>query len=142
MKDNLPKVFADTNIWFSYFYGSINCKKIIEAHVAGKINLVISERVLIELVKNLQLKIPKSLHQLETFIEAYPPLVIKNPMKISAQVKTSIDKKDQIIFQAAVNAKIKYFVTGNRADFDIDKLYTSYKVKVLTPTEAIKELHL
>ena len=40
MKSGPLKIFIDTNIWFSFFYGSNNCEKLINAHAEGKIKAV------------------------------------------------------------------------------------------------------
>jgi len=136
------KIFIDSNVWFSYFYGSSNCKKIVEAHANGDLKAVISQLVLEEVVVNLKKKSPASIAGFARFIESTPPLTLRNPGKILSEVKSCVDKKDQLIFQAAVNAKVKYFVTGNTKHFDVIVLKKAYKIEVLTPAQAVKKLGL
>jgi len=63
---------------------------------------------------------------------SYPPIVLKNPTKITPKVKVNVDSKDQIILQSAVNAKVKYFVTGNTKDFSVENLKKIYKIEIIS----------
>ncbi len=142
MRNTPDKFFLDSNIWFSYFHGSANCEKILEAHLEGKIKAVISRHVLEEVVINLRKKLPLSIPAFKNFMGSYPPIVLKNPTKITPKVKVNVDSKDQIILQSAVNAKVKYFVTGNTKDFSVENLKKIYKIEILTPKQAVKKLKL
>ena len=129
-----PLVFIDTNVWFSAFYGSINCKAIIQLQVEGKIKAVVSRQVLRELVTNINKKMPKGMAPLKKFMEFAPPMVVENADIVSPQVAKYVDKKDQIIFQSAINSKSKLFVTGNIKHFNAKSISN---VKILTPNEAV-----
>ena len=135
-------VFADTNILFSAFYGSINAGKIVEAHLSNKIELVISQKVLEDLVRNVRKKEPSAFNPLRQFLESTPPKIVKDPTSIVMKIKKLVDPKDQIIFQAAVNSKVKYFVTGNTKDYAVSNLQKIYKIAILTPSEAVQKLGL
>lgn len=133
-----PKVFIDTNVWFSAFYGSRNAEKLVKAHIEGKIQAVISRQVLEELVRNVKKKIPPAVGPLEDLMQSSPPKIVKNPQKISEEVKKWVDLKDQKIFQAAVSASVKLFITGNTKHFSIKNLERNLGVKILNPKQAIK----
>lgn len=136
------KIFADTNVWFSSLYGSSNCQKLVRAHLEHKINLVLSQQVLKELIKNLQKKIPQAIPNLEMIFRSRFPEIISDPEKISLKIKKLVSEKDQAIFISAFQAKVKYFVTGNIKDFKVIKLEKLTGIKILTPKEAVEILKL
>ena len=109
----MPRVFLDSNIWFSAFYGSQNCQKILEAGKNNKINLVISQQVLKETVRNIKEKIPAQLDNFKTFILDNPPEIFSDPETLSKKLEGLISVEDLPIFQSAQTAKVDYFVTGN-----------------------------
>lgn len=134
------KVFIDANVWYSYFYGSANCEKVINAHLEGKIQGFVSEMVVREVMKNLKLKLPKTLVYYEKLLLAVPPVVVRDPVRIDKVVQADVETKDQAIFQAAVKARIKYFVTGNTKDFKVGSLRSKYGIEIITPSEMAKLL--
>ncbi len=134
MPTSPPLFFIDTNVWFSAFYGSPNSEKIIKAHTEGKIKAVVSRQVLRELVSNINKKIPKALDLLKKLMEFAPPMVVENTDRISPLVAKYVHKKDQIIFQSAINSKSKIFVTGNIKHFGPKHISN---VKIVTPKEAV-----
>lgn len=129
------KVFVDTNVWFSFFYGSVNSEKVIKGHVNGKLEAVISKHVLNELVKNIIKKAPRLEEELLKFFESTPPEIVDFPESIEKDVKKLVDFKDRHIFQACVNAGCDMFVTGNLKDFNVQGIYKKYKVMVISPRE-------
>ncbi|MBI1869503.1 DUF4935 domain-containing protein [Candidatus Gottesmanbacteria bacterium] len=140
MNAQVPQVFIDTNVWFSAFYGSRACEILIKAHIQGNITAVISQQVLSEIVKNLQLKIPRALPKFQQFVKASPPLMLADPKTIDKRIYGLINKKDQAIFSACLRSSIKipYFITGNIKHFSREKLEKITDIKILTPTEAVK----
>lgn len=136
------KVFIDTNVWFSAFYGSENCKNIIVKHISNKFQGVISQDVLNELIRNVADKIPQEIPTLKKLLEAKPPKIIKSPEKIDKKLKAYVDFKDQHIFQSAINSKCDYFVTGNLKDFNIKKLEELYEIKVISPLQLLSKIYI
>lgn len=137
-----PKIFLDTNVWFSALYGSKNCQKIIDTHTEGEITAVVSHEVLTELLRNLKLKIPHVFASFEQILISSPPEIITDPQEVSKQMKLLTHQKDQGIFVAAILAEVDYFVTGNIKDFQVDKLEKLTKIKIMTPKEIVAELKL
>jgi putative PIN family toxin of toxin-antitoxin system len=139
---SIPKVFIDTNVWFSAFYSSANSEKLIKAHINQKIKAVVSQKVLEELVTNIRRKIPSAMAPMQTLFESAPPVVIKNADQLDFKIKECVNDKDQMIFQSAVNSRAEYFVTGNLKDFKKDKIEKTYKIKIVSPKEAVERLNL
>ncbi|MCX6706077.1 MAG: putative toxin-antitoxin system toxin component, PIN family [Candidatus Woesebacteria bacterium] len=127
-------IFIDTNVWFSAFYGSPNSEKLIKAHTEGKIKAVVSRQVLRELVTNINKKMPNAMAGLKKIMESAPPVVVNNADLISSLVEKGVHKKDQAIFQSAINSKSKLFVTGNIKHFNVKSLFG---IKIVTPKEAV-----
>ncbi len=142
MTKGIPKVFIDANIWFSAFYGSPNCEKIINAFVDDKILAVISQQVLEESVRNFKEKIPHLLPSFQELIYRYPPLIITDPKEINHLIKTLVERYDQPIFSSAIIAKVDFFTTGNIKHFKIKQLEKLTKIKIVTPKQLVDVLHL
>ncbi len=142
MKSEAPKIFIDSNVWFLFLYGSLNCEKLINAHTKGKIKAVISRQVLEETVRNLKEKIPDTIPVLEKYIELTPPILVKDPASVNKSIRDLVSKEDRFIIGSALNAKVKYFVTGNIKDFKRNELKEEYGIEVLTPKEAVEKLNL
>ena len=137
-----PKVFIDTNVWFSAFWGSENCQKIIGASINGKINAVISSQVLKELINNLHKKIPGALPALNTLLTNFPLTVIKDAESCPKKLEDYIEKKDRLIFASAYNFKADYFVTGNLKDFSVTNIHKLTAIKIVNPSELVKLIGL
>lgn len=138
----VPKIFLDTNVWFSAIYGSDTCKKLLQAHANGTISIITSQQVMKELLRNLGKKIPQALPVLETILTSAPPEILADPAVVSEKIKRLVDIKDQRIFAAAVRANVEYLVTGNIRDFHREKLEKLTGIKILTPQETVKVLGL
>lgn len=138
----VPQVFIDTNVWFSAFYGSPPCDKLLKAHLNGEITAVISSQILTELVRNIKIKIPQALPSLEKLLKNAPPVIASDAENIPFSVNKFVDKKDTHIFASCLLTKTRIFVTGNTKDFDSQKILKKYKISVLTPREALIKLNL
>ncbi|OGG04486.1 putative toxin-antitoxin system toxin component, PIN family [Candidatus Gottesmanbacteria bacterium RBG_16_37_8] len=137
-----PRVFLDTNIWFSAFWGSENCRKILLAHRDDKIKTIISHQVIEECARNFRSKLPQELSNFTNMLKSSPPLMVKDPELIEEKVINLIQKKDQPIFCSAMMAKVKYFVTGNIKDFSVNKLEVLTGIKIVTTSQLVKGLKL
>lgn len=136
------RVFIDTNVWFSALYGSKNCQTIIEAHQQRILVAVISARVLDELIKNVEKKLPDQLLKLQTVLVSTPPEIVSNPTDIPEHLLSFVSLKDLPIFASAVQADVSFFITGNIKDFKRNNKNRIGKVTILTPREAVKTLEL
>ena len=136
------RIFVDTNVWFSAFYGSTASEKIVTAHIQGLIKAVISQQVLDELVKNIATKIPPALSPLKTFLETTPPEIIPNPSTIPQLVQNLAHPKDLPILASAHQAKVKYFITGNTKHFNLQQIKTKTGIYILSPAQAAHQFNL
>ena len=89
-------------------------------------------------MRNIKLKIPESAGPLQIFLEAAPPLVIKNPEKINGAVRRLANPKDQGILQSAINCRAEFFCTGNLKHFPAVKIRSRYNLQVLSPAQMVK----
>ena len=137
-----PRVFLDTNIWFSAYYGSAYCATLVTAHLQGILCAVISQQVLEEITRNMQKKLPKALPDFERLIINNPPEVVVSPSTIPQSIQLLVDAKDQHIFASAMSADVLYFVTGNTKDFFVGKLEELTGIKIVKPKEAVEILDL
>lgn len=142
MPSAIPRVFLDSNVWFSAFYGSKNCEKLIQAYKDGRINVAISHQVIEETVRNLKEKLPHLLTLFKEWISSYPPEVVIDPKLIDPKIKNLVAEEDQPIFCSTILAGVDYFVTGNIKDFSIKKLEKITGIKILTPKKAVRFLRL
>ncbi|TSC87708.1 MAG: hypothetical protein G01um101416_388 [Microgenomates group bacterium Gr01-1014_16] len=138
----MTRVFVDTNVWFSAFYGSPHCEKIIKAHLEGKIKAVINRQVLTELVTNITKKIPNAVKPLQTFLESSPPEIVTPPQKTSVTSASLAHSKDLPILLSAHQAGVGIFVTGNIKDFKISLIKQKLGLEILTPAAAVSKLYL
>lgn len=137
-----PRVFLDSNVWFSAFYGSKNCERLVDAFKQEKISVVISQQILQETTRNFKEKIPFQLPNFKKFILGNPPEIVSDSESSSLIIKTLVAEEDQPIIAAAIVAKVDYFITGNIRDFQREQLEKLTSIKILTPKEAVKTLSL
>jgi len=137
-----PRVFLDTNVLISAFWGSENCGKIIFAHRDEIIKAVISHQVLEECYRNIQKKFPHAVTDFTKMFTSYPPLIVKDPDKINSRIVNLVETKDQLIFYSAMTAKVNYFVTGNIKDFSVSKLEKLTGIRIVTPKQLVVILKL
>ncbi len=142
MHAKISRIFTDTNVWFSAFYGSENCQRIISAHVSGKVKIVVSPFVLEELARNIVKKLPRQVASLYSFFEENSPEIYPDPELLPKKLIGLISPKDIKIFASAYKANVPYFITGNKKDFAIEDLEKLTGIKILTPKEAVKILDL
>ncbi len=138
----MVRVFLDSNVWFSAFYYSENCEKIINAGKKGKIALIISQQVVKETIRNIKEKKPDQLENFRNFILENPPEIFSDRVGVPPATETLIASEDAPVFLAAISAKVKFFVTSNIRDFAVKRLGKFTGIKILTPKEAVKALGL
>lgn len=132
------RAFLDTNVWFSAFYGSVNCQSILTLYVQGKYEAIISRTVVRELTKNLGNKFPKGLDLVGKFLATYPLEMVETAKELDSSIKGLADVKDLPILQEALNSKTDYLVTGNIKDFDVDKIKKKLGIQVISPADFTK----
>lgn len=142
MKSAIPNVFIDTNVWFSALHRSPICYTIIQAHINDQITAVISQQVLEEIIRNIQIKIPHMLSKFQEIVAKNPPMLLPDPQKFPQYVRSFVHLYDQPIFTSAIIGKVDYFITGNSKHFQKEKLKKLTGIEILTPKEAMALLKL
>jgi predicted nucleic acid-binding protein len=136
------RVFLDANVFFSTFYGSANCERIIKAHQQEEISLVTSSLAIEESLRNIQEKIPGVVSSFKDLLINNPPELLADPVEIDPRIRLLVDGKDQPIFTSAILGKVNYFITGNTKDFKVKELEKVTRIKVLTPKQLVDLLRL
>ena len=110
------RVFFDTNVLFSALYSlSAPPAQLLNAAVAGRIQVVISSVVLDELVRNLRNKAPIGLPRLDNlFVEATIEMATEASSDELDQLRNQGFGSDAPIVAAALGSRIDYICTGDR----------------------------
>lgn len=134
-------VFIDSNVWFSVFYKEGSCSKLLEDIKSLGWKVFISELVLEEVIKNIQLKIPNTLSFFVNYLKENKIIVLKNPSpKSLTQYKKLAKFEDLPIIISTVESKCNYFITGNIKDFNLTLINKINKIKIFTPAEFLKQI--
>jgi len=132
------RVFVDSNVWFSYFWGSKTIQRLIDA-LRDKKRLVISELVLAEVAENIKLKLPSVLDEVRNVFTIFPLTVVKDPdLKTVSQVKKYCDSKDAPILAACLKSNSGFLITGNLKDFQVKKIKKMLGITVISPSQFLK----
>lgn len=131
------KIFIDSNVWFSAFYKKGVPFLVLETLKNQKYEVVISELVLEEVVRNIKNKYPTILPLVYNFFQQYPLSIIKNPSLLNLQKHKGLaEKKDLPILIAAFQYKCKFLITGNLKDFKIKGIKEKLGLRVISPRDA------
>ena len=111
-----PRIFLDSNVIFSGLYSSEGAPGIIlKLFVDGKLDVVISQQVLEEVVQTVKEKLPEALSSLrKLLISVTPEIVEAPPSREVARWSKIVSLEDASILAAAVLAKPDYLVTGDK----------------------------
>jgi len=118
-------IFIDSNVWFSAFYKEGTCSRLLRDLTNLSCEIVISELVLEEIIRNIKQKVPDALSLVIEYLDKIKPTVVKNP-------------KDLPILVSAIDYKCHFFITGNIKDFKMEEIKKKTGLKVLRPSEFIK----
>lgn len=129
-----PSIFVDSNVWFSAFYKEGICSKLLENIKSLGRSVFISELVLEEVMRNIQLKIPNTLSFFINYLKENKTNVLKNPpITKLLQYGGLAEKHDLPILVSAIEYKCDYFITGNLKDFDLKKIQKRSKIILISP---------
>lgn len=134
------RVFIDSNVWFSAFYNKGVASDLIERLLQEKFEVVISELVLEEIIRNIEKKVSRALSLVYRFFQEYPITVVRNPKIGQLQKFRGLaQKKDLPILVSALNYKCNFFITGNKKDFKISRIKKRHHLLILNPREMLRE---
>lgn len=138
-----PRVFLDTNVLFSGLYSAEGPPgEILRLYVQQEITVVVSRKVLQELVQTIQEKLPQARPDLERLLISVPPEVVADPTPQQvAQARGVINVGDAPILAAAISAEPDIFVTGNTRHFlDNPEVANYSRLSMMTPTQLLDYL--
>ncbi|MCG2791406.1 MAG: putative toxin-antitoxin system toxin component, PIN family [Actinomycetia bacterium] len=129
------KIFLDSNVFISGLYSGKGGPGIILDHfIAGKIVIIISQRVLNEVIEVLSEKLQKVLPFLQEFLLSYPPEIIKDA-KLENIKKWSglVNEDDAMILESTISCELDYFITGDKHFFSSPLIEKRSGLKILRP---------
>jgi len=132
------RVFLDANVVFSAAYretGSV--RAFFHLAAAGACSLVTSAYALEEARRNIALKHPGALRDLEMLAQAMEVFAEPNPATIAWAQAAGLPPKDAPILAAAVEARCHILATGDRSDFGALLGKRLRGTLVMLPAEAI-----
>ena len=131
--DERMRIFIDSNIWFSAFYKKGQAFNLLEKCREKRFEVVISQLVLEEIIRNIKKKLSRKLENAQKFLITYPLVIVKNPSKKDfIKVKGLAHKKDTPILVAALNYKCQFLVTGNLKDFEEKSIKKKFNLEVIS----------
>lgn len=134
-------VFIDSNVWFSAFYKEGACSKLLKIIESTEFQINVSELVLEEIIRNIQLKIPSALPYFLNYLKNNKIIVLKNPnFKLLEKYKKLAHFEDLPIIISAFESNCNYFITGNIKDFNFVLIKEINKIKILTPSEFLRQI--
>ncbi len=134
-------VFIDSNVWFSAFYRDGTCSRLLNLVESSKFQINISELVLEEIIRNIQLKIPRALPYFLDYLKNNKIVILKNPYsKLLEKYKKLAHFEDLPIIVSAFESKCNYFITGNIKDFNLILINKISKIKIVTPSEFLAQV--
>ena len=114
-------------------------REVMRMGEAGVFQLVISAQVLRELDRNLTKKFPELAEEARAYISGLAPELVDDPSPAAIRrFHGIIEKEDQGILAAAVNAKVDWLVTWNTKDFMSEKVARSVPFTIVTPGELLQ----
>jgi len=135
-------VFIDSNVWFSAFYKKGSCSILLENVKLFGYKVFIFELVVEEVIRNIQLKIPKVLPFFIKYLKENRIVVLKNPSsKLIVCHKELAEFEDLPIIFSAIKSKCEYFITGNIKDFNLTLINKINKIKILSPIDFLKQIN-
>lgn len=109
------RVFFDSSVLIAGLASPDGGSSVLPAMAEmGLITPVISEMVVTEVIRNIEKKLPRCLHQYYRIFKALPFEIADPTEDCVISARKLINEKDAIILAAAMNAKIDFQVTLDR----------------------------
>jgi putative PIN family toxin of toxin-antitoxin system len=143
-RENKFRVFLDTNVIFSGLYSHHGAPGVIlDCIYDGKKNIVISKLVLEELIRTINDKLPIAVSTLRAFLTSVPlEIQIDPPAEQVEQFTGELPFADAVILAAAINAKVDYFITGDRHFLENSDIAGESGLKIISPAEFARLVRL
>ncbi len=136
------RVFLDANVIFSGLYSSHGAPgAILELFIKGRINVVISQQVLEEVIRTIKEKLPGALPALKRLLVNAPPEVTADPSSEAIQYwANEINPADAAILAAAIAAKPDYFISGDNHFLANPAILEKAGLNIVAPAQFLKLL--
>ena len=140
MPKSKPRVFLDSNVIFSGLYSPEGAPGIILEHfVKGRMNVVVSQQVLEEVIRTVKEKLPDSLPALRRLLVNTPPEVAADPELPDIKCWTKkLHLGDAAILAAAIAAQPDYFITGDRHFIESPDIVKETGLTIVMPAQFLK----
>ena len=134
------RVVLDTNIWLSAVFWKGEASKVIESCATKKIELVITENIVSEIVEivNREAKFQKFIKNLKESVEELVRTILSIATLIETQSKIELIKdhpKDNMILEAALDGKADYIVSYDKHILDMLEFR---EIQILEPGAFLK----
>ncbi|TET09219.1 MAG: putative toxin-antitoxin system toxin component, PIN family [Candidatus Atribacteria bacterium] len=129
------KIFLDSNVLIAGLYSEKGGPGIILDHfIAGKIGIIISQKVLNEVIEVLSEKLQKMIPFLQEFLLSYPPEIIKDAKPENIKKWSGlVNEDDAMILESAMSCQPDYFITGDKPFFSSPLIEKRSDLKILRP---------
>lgn len=137
-----PRIFLDTNVIFSGLYSSVGSPaRIIDLLVDGRLEVVISQQVLEEVVRAFKQKLPSKLVALSTLLVNSRLEIRKDPSREEVVRWTELmNADDATILAAAIAAQPDYLVTGDKHFLDHPEVSEQTGLPIVSPAHFVRRL--
>jgi len=128
------KVVLDTNIFISGIFWLGNPNKIVNAWRDGKIDIIISEETLLELIrvlKEFKIRMP------DEMIKEWIEMILRNAILVKPTERISIiteDTSDNKFLECAVAGRANYIISGDKHLLKVDQFK---EIKIITPRDFV-----
>jgi putative PIN family toxin of toxin-antitoxin system len=135
-----PRVFLGTNVIISGLYSPHKSPgRILEYFIQGRIQVIISQQVLEELVRVIQIKLPEALPALNRFLMSSPPEIVEDPSPSEIeQLASLVHPEDAAILAASISAHLDYIVTGDNHFLIHPDILLATSFSILSPGQFVE----
>ena len=131
------RVVLDTNAWLSAIVWKGEANKLIDAVLSKKIEIIITQEILSEIIDVLsRSKFKEFIDKEKT--EDLIKVILSIAELIETKTKINIikeDPKDNIILEAASDGKVEYIISYDK---HLRNMLQFNKIKIITPTDFLK----
>ena len=135
-----PRVFLDSNVFFSGLYSSEGPPgMILSRFIEGRLRVVISRQVLDEVVETIRDRLPDDLPFLRKLLMSAPPEIVEDPTPEGvARWAKVIQAGDAAILAAAVAAQPDYLITGDKHFLANGGVAEKSGLEIVTPAQFLE----
>ena len=132
--------FLDTNVLIAGMLSASGASAaVLDLAEAGVIVAVVSEQVLIEADRTIEVKLPQLAHRYRQYIKALRPVLVEDPSPADVRKAAKvIDTGDAPILAAAMKHRVDYLVTLDRKHFHSAMARRYAPFPIVTPAQFLE----